>query len=191
MKIESIAKDLSSYLSQYRLKHSVYVMHTAKKLAYKYGVDPYKAEITGLLHDCGKYMSDQVIIAKAKSYNIKIKNVQYYEPDLLHGPVGAMMAKEKYPNIDEEMYNAIYYHTTGRPEMNELEKIIYVADLIEPTRNYPEVDELRSYVGLDLDVLTLKVMDKVLLSLIKSGKYIDPLTIKARNKLYNNVYSRE
>ncbi len=191
MEVKSIATELSKYLSKYRLKHSVFVMHTAKELASIYNVCKRKAELSGLLHDCGKYLKDCAMIEKAKELDLKITSLQYYEPDLLHGPVGAIIAKDKYPELDQDMYNSIYYHTTGRPGMSDLEKIIYVADLIEPTRRYPEVEELRGYVGIELNLLTLKVMDKVLLSLIRNGKYIDPTTIKARNKLYYEYYSKE
>jgi len=179
-----IAKDISKNLSKYRMRHSVGVMNTAKKLAKIYDCCEEKAELAGLLHDCGKYFDDKAMINKAKELGLFISKTQQYEPDLLHGPVGAEMSKIKYKDLDEDMYNAIFYHTTGRPKMSKLEKIIYVADLIEPFRHYPEVDELRDLVGINLDMFTVKIMDRVICSLVRSKKYIDPTTVLARNYIY-------
>lgn len=179
-----IAKDLSNNLSKYRMRHSVGVMTTAKKLASVYGCNIKKAELAGLLHDCGKYFDNFEMIKKAEELNLCISDIQRYEPDLLHGPVGAEIAKSKYNDLDNDMYNSIFYHTTGRVKMSRLEKIIYVADLIEPTRFYPEVNKLRDLVGIDLDLLVVKIMDKVISSLVRSSKYIDPATISARNYIY-------
>src|SRR6056297_2349650 len=180
----NIAKDISKNLSKYRMRHSVGVMNTAKKLAKIYNCCTQKAELAGLLHDCGKYFDDPAMINKAKELGLNITTTQKYEPDLLHGPVGAEMSRLKYNNLDQDMYNAIYYHTTGRPDMSKLEKLIYVADLIEPFRKYPEVNEFRSLVGINLDMLVIKIMDKVICSLVRSKKYIDPTTILARNYIY-------
>lgn len=187
MNKRKIAHEISKNLSRDRMKHSVGVMLTARKLAEIYNVCPTKAELTGLLHDCGKYFTNQEMMQKAKEFNICASSIQRLKPSLLHGPVGAEIAKLKYPDLSEDMYNAIYYHTTGRLFMSDLEKIIYVSDLIEPFRNYPEVGELRKLVGIDLDLLTAKVMDEIICFLIRKKRYIDPVTVAARNNLYYQI----
>ncbi|MFP4456366.1 MAG: bis(5'-nucleosyl)-tetraphosphatase (symmetrical) YqeK [Clostridia bacterium] len=187
MNKKEIAKDISKNLSKYRMRHSVGVMNTSKKLAKIYGCSIERAELAGLLHDCGKYFNDNDMIKKAKELGLCISITQKYAPDLLHGPVGAEIAKSKYEDLDIDMYNSIFYHTTGRPNMSKLEKIVYVADLIEPFRNYPEVDELRDLVGINLDLLVVKIMDRVINSLIRSNKYIDPKTVLARNYIYHHM----
>ena len=187
MNITHIKKFMEQKLSPQRFKHSVGVAETAVKLAKIHQENAQHAEIAGLLHDCAKDLKNEELLLKAEKFDIMISNIWRIEPQLLHGPVGAHLALKYYPELNNDILNAIYYHTTGRENMSNLEKIIYVADIIEPSRDYPAVDYLRSLVGQPLNILTVKVMDNVLKFLLNKNLIIDTHTIKARNQIYNNL----
>ena len=126
-----------------------------------------KAYTAGLLHDCAKYLDDEQMLEAAKEHNIELEEVEKTSVQLVHAKVGAVFAKEVYGIEDEDILNAIRYHTTGRPDMSLLEKIIYVADYIEPGRRrmVDDVDSAkrlelaRSYASVDID-LALKTILK-------------------------------
>ncbi len=190
MRIKKIRSDMEQKLSSIRFKHSLGVAETAVKLAYRYQVNIEHAEIAGLLHDCAKDYRDQDLLLEASKFDIIIKDIWHIEPQLLHGPVGAFVARRDYPRITDDIFNAIYYHTTGRAGMSNLEKIIYVADIIEPNREFPGVETLRSLIGKTLDMLTARTMDSVIEFLIADRMIIDTCTIEARNQLYSQFKSK-
>ena len=185
--IKEITKLMEQKLSAQRFKHSIAVANTAVKLATIYNVNTTSAEIAGLLHDCAKDLKNEELLLKAEKFDIIIKNIWRIEPQLLHGPVGAHLALNYYPELDKNIVNAIYYHTTGRENMSKLEKIIYIADIIEPNRRFAGVTELRNLVGEPLNSLTVKVMDSVLKYLLNNNLIIDTHTIKARNQIYTTL----
>ena len=144
MTIDEMTAKLKDSLLEKRFVHSVGVMHTAVALAKRYGVDEHKAAVAGLLHDCAKNFSRDDMLALCEKYGIQLDEVMKSATGLIHGLLGAEVAKREYGIDDDEIYDAIYYHTVGKPEMNLLTQIIYIADGIEPNRHYDGVDIIRS-----------------------------------------------
>ena len=149
---EEIKAVLKETLKSKRYKHTIGVAKTAKKLAKHYGEDPERAYLAGLLHDCAKNVPKEERIALAESYGCVLSDVEKRQTGLIHAKLGAAMAKRDFGVEDEEILSAIRCHTVGRPGMTLLEKIIFVADYIEPNREgLPHLDELRSMAYIDLD----------------------------------------
>lgn len=186
MDIESVKNDLKEILSEKRYNHSVGTMKMAKILAKQYGEDEEKAEFTGLIHDIAKELSKEKIDEYIKKYNIEIDEIEKKQLGLLHAKLGAYVAKEKYEIADEEVQNAIKYHTTGNKDMDTFAKIIYVADKIEENRTYDGVEELREMAMKDLESAILFIVDFVIQKSIKNKSLIHPNTIEVRNNLLMN-----
>jgi len=162
---ESIKQELQNKLTPKRYKHVINVAETAFKLALSYGIDPVKAYTAGLLHDCAKYFSDEEILKEAEKYGIVPEAAELATPcNLLHSKVGSFIAAEKYCIEEKDILDAIYYHTTGRPNMTLLEEIIYAADILEPGRDMeytPSLDILRSEASYDLDLVVYQLLENV------------------------------
>lgn len=173
-------------LTKERYNHSIGVMKTSEALAAHYGVDKFKARMAGLCHDCAKNFSANDLLSKAKANGEVINNVYAKSPHLLHGVVGAYISKELFRVEDKDILNAIKYHTTGREAMTTLEKIVYIADCIEPSRSYKGVEELRKLAYEDLDEALLKSFDDTIMYVLARGAIIHVDTIKARNYLLIN-----
>lgn len=177
MERAEIVKKLESKLKPGRFVHSIGVEYTAANLAFLYGVDVERARLAGLLHDCAKYIPTDEKLKRAKKYGIKISKCEKVNPDLLHGKIGAYLAREKYGVEDEEILSAISYHTTGRPGMTLLEKIIFVADYIEPNRRIiRELPEIRREAYTDLDKCVIHILKNTLEYLETLNAAIDDLT---------------
>ena len=131
---EEILKWLKEHLSEERYIHTLGVEECAKELARMYGINPDKAAFAGLLHDCAKCMSNEKRLSICEKHNISVNKIERKNPFLLHAKVGSYIAMQKFHVHDSDTVNAILNHTTGRPDMSLLEKIIYVADYIEPGR---------------------------------------------------------
>lgn len=156
--IVALHEKLRRTLSPRRMQHTAGVWKTASELALRYGADPDKARIAALLHDCAKELTAAELL----------KRTQTPDPILpvLHAEVGAQLAETEYGISDTEILQAIRLHTTGDTDMTVLDKIIYLADMIEPHRDFPDVAELRRLAEISLD-------DTVLLALLKSLWYIE------------------
>lgn len=178
---EKIQDYLKKNLRYKRYEHSLSVKHTAIRLAEVYNVDIEKAKIAGLVHDCAKNMNDEQILDIALKHGIKINEVCKESPQLVHGAVGAILANEIMEISDKEVLEAITYHTTGRKNMSILDKIIYIADYIEPLRNFPGVEELRELAFEDIDKALLKSFDNTIKFVIDRGQLLHFDTIEARN----------
>lgn len=178
-KILKLRKSLKDTLSASRYEHTLGVSFTAMALAMRYGESLEKAEIAGLLHDCAKCYNHETIIKMCKERNIPLTPEELQAPAVLHGKLGAVLAYEKYGIYDEEISNAIRFHTTGREEMSLLEKIIYIADYIEPRRDQaPRLSELRKQAFLDLDNTLCCILEDTLAYVQKKGT-LDPMSKKA------------
>lgn len=172
-----MTEKLREKLSAKRLEHSLGVEYTAGNMAYIHGVDTEQALIAGLLHDCAKYVSNDKKIAKCEKRKIPISPCEYKNPELLHAKLSAVYAKEKYGVTDKEILSAITWHTTGKPAMTTLEKIIYIADFIEPNRAVlPEMDIIRKEAYMDLDQCLLHILQNSMHYLSKKGAALDPIT---------------
>lgn len=175
-----IRSKLQEKLSLARYEHTLSVSFTAMALAMRYRCDLEKAELAGLLHDCAKRFSDAEILEKCKQKHLPISEEEKKAPAVLHAKLGASLAKEKFGVTDSEILNAIRYHTTGRPQMSLLEKIVYVADYIEPRRNKaPNLEELRTLSFVDLDEALYQIMKGTLEYLAQKGGAIDPASKEA------------
>ena len=161
---------------------------TAVKLAKKFAVDSEKAYIAGLLHDCARQYENSELPEQAIKRNIKIGEIEKAVPLLLHAYIGAKMISEVYEVDDAEISQAIYRHTVGAKNMSDLDKIIYFADMIEPNRNYPGVDKLRSLTETsnDLNEIILTALNESIIFVTQKNSLLHPDTIDARNFLLLN-----
>lgn len=177
-KYEECRKLLKENISKKRYLHSIGVSNTSACLAMKYGADVYKAYLAGLLHDCAKGLDEKDLINTCLDAGISISDTERDNPELLHSKAGSVLAKGLYKIKDEEILGAIYYHTTGKPDMTLLEKIVFVADYIEPNRTgLPELDSLRESAFSDIDGAVCKMCELTLDHLRRSDSTIDKLTV--------------
>ncbi len=180
MDYEKIVKGL---MSEYRYTHSLGVRDEAVKLAKMYGVDRNKAYLAGLLHDITKDFSFEESKKLADKYGITLEPIDTVEHKLVHGHIGAYYVKNELGIDDEEIFDAIYYHTTGREDMPMLTRIIYIADIIEPNRNYSGVDELRALAYKDIDKAVMAGLKNTIVKLTNSGRMLHTATVNAMNYL--------
>lgn len=183
MNIDTIKEKLKELLDEQRFVHSLGTMDCAMMLAERFDEDIQKAMIAGLVHDCAKCLEKEELLNCAFKSGIVIDNIMISQPELLHGPAGSYLAKELFGIYDSDILNAIAYHTTGRENMTKLEKIIYVADLIEPSRTFESVELIRKKSFENLDKAVVMAMDNTIKYVIEKGGLIHPSTIFARNQL--------
>ena len=187
-KIEQIKKELKNMLSEKRYIHSIGVMEMASKLAKIYNVDIEMAQIAGLLHDNAKEMTDEEMLQYVKENNIKISETEKNSIQLLHGKIGADIARKKY-GVSEQIAKAIEYHTTTNPNMDTLAKIIYVSDKIELNRKTEkyDIEAERKLAKENLNKAMLLIINDVTKYLIAQDKLIALESIETRNKLLLNI----
>lgn len=177
LKLEKMKKRVSSHLDKERYEHTLGVMYTAGAMAMRYHVDLEKALIAGLLHDCAKGLSSDKKLKLCEKYQLTVSESERKNPGLLHAKLGAYIAKTKYGIDDMEIVDAIAYHTTGRPEMTLLDKIVYIADYIEPNRNEaPNLDEVRALAFQDMDACLYVILKDSLAYLETKNEVVDPRT---------------
>lgn len=184
---ENIKDYLKVNIKEERYNHVLGVVNTAETLAKLYGEDISKARYAAFIHDAAKGKKDQELIDIAQSKGYELCQEEKRSPQLLHGVVGAIIAKDLMEIYDKDILNAATYHTTGKVNMTNLEKIIYVADYIEPGRAFKGVDELRQLTFKDLDTGVLKAFDNTIKFVIDKGQVIHIRTIEARNYLLQEV----
>jgi predicted HD superfamily hydrolase involved in NAD metabolism len=174
-----LIRTLEQELNYKRFVHTLAVAGTAASLAMCYGADIEKAEIAGLLHDCAKCLDVRKMQRLCEKAGLEISPYERSSGSLLHSKAGSVLAAEKYGVTDPDLLNAIRYNTTGRPGMSLLEKIIFVADYIEPGRfsakNLPLV---RKMAFADIDEALLKILYDTLVYLNSTGNTVDPMTQK-------------
>lgn len=182
--IDKIKEDLKNTLSERRYIHSLGVMEMAVELAKIYNVDEKKAELAGLLHDNAKEMTPEELLKYVDDNNIKISEVERINTKILHGKVGADIAKKKY-GVSKEIQEAIEYHTTTNPNMTTLDKIVFVADKIELNRKSAtyDIESERELAKKDLDGAVIFIINSNITSLIQKDKLINEESIQTRNKL--------
>ncbi len=177
MDFSTIKKKLKKELDKERYEHTKGVMYTACCLAManEYNID--KAMLAGLLHDCAKCIPNDEKIKICNDNNILINDAELSNPGLLHAKVGSYIAETKYNITDPDILHAIKVHTTGCPEMNILDKILYIADYIEPKRDIaPRLDYIRKIAFEDLDTCIAEILYDSLHYLSGQNKSIDPMT---------------
>lgn len=167
-----------------RIQHVQGVVETADELARRYAPDEIlRARLAGWIHDAAKHLPDDELLRIAGEHGWAITETERLVPMLLHGAVGYLQAADEFGLDDAQLRSACAFHTTGAPEMSTLDKIVMVGDLIEPSRIYQGVDDLRQLVAVDLDAAVLKSVDVTLLYLIKGQRVMDPRPLHLRNQL--------
>ncbi len=166
---------LSKDLKESRLMHTLGVIDT-------YQADVKKCETAALLHDCAKYMPLDKMIEICERNFAKLNELERKSPALLHSKAGACLAYEKYGIKDEEILNAIKYHTTGKPDMTLMEKIIFVSDFIEPNRTHSDKLPMYRMIAMaDLNLVCMNVLKDTIDYLNSKGEEIDPITEETYN----------
>ncbi|MDO5127215.1 MAG: bis(5'-nucleosyl)-tetraphosphatase (symmetrical) YqeK [Eubacteriales bacterium] len=187
MNHEKMMERLKTNIKAKRFEHSLGVEYTAACLAYVHGADVEKARIAGLLHDCAKGIPTKEKLEKALKHGLPVNSFEKNNPDLLHAKLGAYYARYKYEIKDIDILNAITYHTTGRPDMSLLEKIIYVADYIEPNRKpIDELDIIRKEAFIDLNICIVHILKNTLEYLESTNTDIDIMTQKTYEYYVSN-----
>ena len=181
---KQIIEKLNTMLKPKRLEHSINVAKCAIKLSEIYGYDKEKAYLAGLVHDCAKYFTKEQIDSYVEKYNIELDPLEVDNIALSHSIIGSFAIQDVFNIQDMDIINAVRYHTTGRENMSILEKIIFMADMIEEGRNFPGVDELRklSFNG-QLDKALITSLNNTIKFVIENNQLIHPRSVKARNYL--------
>lgn len=179
----NIRKEMEAVLSAKRYAHTLGVAYTAAALSMAHGENMTSAMTAGLLHDCAKSMHGSELVAICEKARLNVTAVERGNPTaLLHAKAGAYLAQHKYGVTDDNVLNAIRYHTTGRPDMSRLEKIIYIADYIEPNRKQlAELDMIRRIAFQDLDWTMEKILANTLAYLRTTDGQLDDMTVRTYN----------
>lgn len=186
-----LIKSVQKELKYSRFIHTMGVAFTATSLAIVHGVDMHKAETAGILHDCAKYVPVDEMEKICRKAGLSVSPVEKGNGSLLHSKAGCVLAQTRYGIKDPDIINAIRYHTTGKPDMTPLEKIIFIADYIEPGRDQaPHLDEIRKASFEDLDKGLLMILKDTLDYLHESGKSVDDMTQKTYD-YYMNQYKAQ
>lgn len=175
--LKKIKKKLKNELDESRYEHTIGVMDTAACLAMRYGADLTQALVAGLLHDCAKCIPNDKKLKLCRKNGIEVTPFEEKAPFLLHAKLGAWMAEHEYHVSDPAILSAITCHTTGKPDMSLLDKIVFIADYIEPGRNKaPGLPEIRRLSFTDIDQALIRILSDTLDYLASSNDPIDPAT---------------
>jgi predicted HD superfamily hydrolase involved in NAD metabolism len=173
-------------ITERRYIHTLGVVESAIELAERYGADVKKAELAAIFHDYAKFRPkeemEQIIIAEKMD-----PALLEYNMELWHAPVGAYLVKKEAGIQDAEILDAIAYHTSGRVGMSLLDKVVYLADYIEPGRSFPGVDEVRQTAKQNLDHAVIQALRNTVVFLMKRNQAIYPDTFKTYNDLIMNL----
>lgn len=181
--ISEIRTYIKMNLKPKRYDHSIGVMETAKELAVRHGEDPERAALAGILHDCGKQYGNEEALRLMEALGYVPNDVERHDPSLLHGRIGALVARERFHVADDGILSAITWHTTGKSGMSQLDKIVYIADYIEPNRDGDWVYPMRTMAFRDLDRCLVMCADSTLTYVMKKGMPIHPDTVRMRNEI--------
>lgn len=177
--MDSIYKYIEKNYSPERKSHTQGVVDTAALLAKKYGAAPGKAETAALYHDMYRGVKREALNVFVKQLGLPDKYID--NPNLAHAKIAAIKMRQDFDVTDEDVLNAVSFHTTGRPGMSTLEKVIFLADAIEPGRSYPGVEEIRLMAQNDIDKACLLCLERTIDYIKQRGDYLDPDTLDARD----------
>ncbi len=180
-----INKYLKEELSEERYHHSLAVSIEAARLAKHYNYDANRAKLAGILHDCAKDVEINKQKHYAKNCGFFIDDLTYKMPQLIHAPASVYISREILKISDIEILSAIRYHTTGKADMSIIEKIIFLADIIEPGRKFKCLAKLREMAYKNLDKAVLYALDFSIAYIIKNKSILHFDTVDARNYLLN------
>jgi predicted HD superfamily hydrolase involved in NAD metabolism len=185
--IDFLKEKLLTRVSEKRYLHSLEVANYAVELAKRFNADPVKAEAIGILHDYCKDWESAALAEFIKTHSELPNDLLEHNEELWHGPVASIVIQEELEITDPEIISAVRYHTTGRVQMSDQEKIICLADYIEPNRNFDGVEQIRLLAEHDLNLATLAVFDGAINFLLRKKSRIYPLTLEARNYLLSEI----
>lgn len=180
---EKLLEAAQSQVNPKRFTHILGVVETATRLANTIGVDPNIAEVAAILHDYCKAWTPERLKETILAYNDT--NWLSYPTPTWHAPAAYYTIQEEFGIMDHDLLNAIYYHTTGRAKMSPLEKVIWVADYIEPNRNFPGVEQARDLVKIGIDDALRFGLKETIRHLTEQEQLIHPLTLDAYNYYLN------
>ncbi len=183
LKLEEMKRVLRESLPPKRYKHSLNVYETALELARIHGLPEEKAAVAAMLHDCGREVGSMESAAKARELGLAADEVELRQPILLHAKIGMYNAVHKYGVTDREILDAILYHTTGASGMTPLAKLVFLADMAEPGRDFPGVEELRRLARKDLDRAMLFAYGNTIRYLLDEKLLVHPNCIDGYNEL--------
>ena len=180
---EARERDLERRLGRRRFEHTLGVADTAARLARLYSVDERKARLAGLLHDWDKNYDDEGIRTRVQELGLTVDPYVFEEmPQLLHGPTAAAALAREFPCLPRDVVQAVERHTAGAVGMTDLDMVVYVADALEPGRDYAGLDEIRALVGkVPLEELYLATFRQVFMNLVERRKRIHPQSIEIWN----------
>jgi len=181
------AREVEARLDASRLQHTLGGAECAVELARTYGADEAKARAAALLHDVAKGYDKERLLKEAEEFGIVLSDIERRAFALLHAPVGAEVARRDFGVDDPDILAAIRYHTTGRAGMSLLERVVFLADYIEPGRNHPGVERVRVTAQADLDRAVLLALDQTIVYLVERQALIDPNALAARNELLTRL----
>lgn len=184
--IDNYKNKLKSMLSEKRYKHSLGVCDEAVKLAEKYGADTEKAYTAGILHDCAKGYDTDEQIKLCQKYGVVLDDITLACKPVIHAPLGAKIAKTEYGVNDKDVLDAIMCHTVAKENMSLLDKIIYIADMIEPMRDFDGVEELRKAAYENIDRAFILGLKQSIVFNAQKNKIIHPNTLSAWNYMLMN-----
>lgn len=179
----AILEYLKNNLSQNRFIHSINVSKEAVRLSKIYGYDIAKAELAGIIHDCAKDIELKEQKLYAKNCGFFVDDLTYKIPNLVHAPASVYICKNVFNIKDIEILSSIRYHTTGRTDMSLIEKIIFVADIIEPSRKFKKVEEIRTLAYKNIDEALFFALDTTIDYIVEKKLLLHPDTVKARDYL--------
>ncbi|MEW6545331.1 MAG: bis(5'-nucleosyl)-tetraphosphatase (symmetrical) YqeK [Bacillota bacterium] len=174
-------------LPAHRWAHSLGTATVARELAPRLGADPAKAWIAGLVHDIARDLPAGELLSLAGCFGILVDTVEREAPELLHGPVGAELARRELGVDDPEILDAVARHTVGGAGLRPLSLLLYLADFIEPNRDFPGVEEVRQTARRDPELAALWTMEKTLTYLFREGLPAHPATLEGRNFLLSRL----
>ncbi len=177
MNYQEMKKELKKALDKERYEHTKGVMYTAAAMAMAHGASIEAAMTAGLLHDCAKCIPNSEKLALCEKHHILVAPAEAENPSLLHAKLGALLAESEYDITNPEILHAIKVHTTGEPDMSVLDKIIFIADYIEPGRDKaPNLDKVRKLAFRDLNACMAQILRDTLIYLKQGNEVIDPTT---------------
>lgn len=189
---EEIKTKLKTILNEKRYIHSLGVADTAKKLAHLYGEDENLAYTCGLLHDCAKNLSPVELIQLCQRFKIEITDEDLAAPNVLHSFVGAYIAQTEYGIDNEKIFSGIYNHTMGKENMPLFDKIIFVADMIEPSRGDGEyLTKIRRAAEYDINLAARFTYDYTIEYLLKKEQVLNTRSVMGRNFLITQEKANE
>ena len=179
--LERARRAAAAALSPRRFEHVVRVVETARGLALRHGVDPLRVELAAWLHDLARERPAEELVAAARRGGWVLDAAERADPLLLHGPVAAWEAARRGLARDPDVLEAVRWHTTARPGLGPVGCIVFLADKLEPARDYPGVDALRRLAAQDVDAAMAAVLDDLIRYCLERGYWLPAVTVAARN----------